>query len=62
MNVKKRKTPRKRCNRCVHLIYTYIESINKYGYKCEITGQRRGYLDLKLCNDFKKKILKNPER
>lgn len=55
MKKKKRKSPRKRCNKCEHLIYAYIASINKYGYKCEITGKRHGYLELQLCNEFKRK-------
>lgn len=54
--LKKRKTPRKRCNRCEHLVYTYIPNTNKYGYKCEITGKQHSYLDLQLCKTFKKKI------
>lgn len=62
MLLKKRKPPRKRCNRCIHLIYAYIESVNKYGYKCEVTNKRHSYLDLQQCKDFKNKILKNPKR
>ena len=51
----KRRTPRKRCNRCEFLEYAYMKHKKKYGYVCQKSRKQKTYTELTLCNEFKKK-------
>ena len=56
MEQKKRRTPRKRCNRCEFFEYSYIKNWKKYGYVCKKSDKAKPYTALTQCNKFKKKI------
>lgn len=49
-NNKVKKTPRKRCNTCIHFKYGVNPKTNRAGYYCEETMKfARSYLQLKEC-------------
>ena len=53
--LRRRKPPRKRCNRCEHFAYTYIPKTRKCGYICTLKGKQAWYTELVYCDKFQKR-------